>query len=133
MCINMFQACWFLHGSEVEVWHRLTREVSRGSGCCIKVWRGVARLMDGNEGVVSPNTTLGPAALGVHFTNRPENSHPLALSILDPVEHAQDHFRCGYHFVNSDFRLAKITSRYIYSVLHSSRTYRHTKINTMGF
>ena len=51
----MFQACWFLHGSEVEVWHRLPQEVSRGSGCCIKVWRGVARVMDGNEGVVSPN------------------------------------------------------------------------------
>ena len=31
--------------------------------------------------------------------NQPENSHPLAISILDTVEYVQDHFRYGYHFV----------------------------------
>ena len=36
--------------------------------------------------------------------NQPEISHLLALSILDPVEHAQDHFLYCYQFVNSDFR-----------------------------
>ena len=51
---------------------------------------------------------LGPAALGVRCTNPPENSHLLVLSILDPVEHVQDHFCCGCHFVNSYFRLDKI-------------------------
>ena len=43
-------------------------------------------------------------ARGCGELNRPENLHPLALSVLDPVEHAQDHFHYGYHFVNSDFR-----------------------------
>ena len=38
---------------EDKVW---PREVPRGGGCCIKVQRGVARVMDTNEGVVSPNT-----------------------------------------------------------------------------
>ena len=36
-------------------------------------------------------------ARGVVHKNRPENSHPLALSILDTVEYAQDHFHYGYH------------------------------------
>ena len=40
---------------EDKVW---PREVPRGGGCCIKVQRGVARVMDSNESVVSPNTDI---------------------------------------------------------------------------
>ena len=57
----MFQAGWFLYGSEVQQPKRSggvaqTAERSAERGWLLR--RGVAKVMDGNEGVVSPNTWI---------------------------------------------------------------------------
>ena len=104
--------------------------MSRGSGYCIKVWRGVVRVMDGNEGVVSPNT-MDPRVcatlhvshsrgviLHYHLQEEGRRQHgTYGTSFLKSQRHVKTCYTCKKHWKCKYFSFAMFCSFNIMTVL----------------